>query len=121
MGRQDLVDRLIELGRAAREEGVEPLERSAADLASLVVGQRLSMPMLCMTDGGTYRAVWKGEGWQAAIHFLGDARVDFVIAHSLENIADRNYGRSTLGAIKRYLKALGLWSKMCAAQEELRP
>jgi hypothetical protein len=63
--------------------------------------------------------MWKGEGWQAAIHFLGDARVNFVIAHSVSDAPDRNYGSSTIGPIKRYLKALGLWSRMLAAQEEV--
>ncbi|MCS4088946.1 hypothetical protein [Rhizobium sp. BK176] len=118
MGRQDLVDRITELGQDAKEEEVEPSGRSAADLASLVVGQRLVRPMLSMTDGGTYRAMWKGEGWQAAIHFLGDARVNFVVAHSVGGKLDRNYGSSAIGPIKRYLKALKLWEKMRASREE---
>jgi hypothetical protein len=117
VGRQDLVDRLTELGGVAQEEGIEPSARSAADLASLVVGQCLAKPMLSMTDEGTYRAMWKGDGWQAAIHFLGEARVNFMIASSVGDSHDRNYGTATIGAIKRYLKGLGLWSKMRAGQE----
>jgi hypothetical protein len=120
MGRRDLVDRLIELNRDAREDGTEASAKSAADLAAFVVGQRLAKPMLSLTDGGTYRGVWKGEGWQAAIHFLGDARVNFVIANAVGDRPDRNYGSSTLGAIRRYLKALELWSKMRAAEVQVQ-
>ncbi|MBY3433848.1 hypothetical protein HFN89_06765 [Rhizobium laguerreae] len=97
---------------------MEPSHKSAADLAALVVGQRLGRPMLSLTDEGTFRGVWKGDGWQVALHFLGGARVNFVIAHSLGGVPDANYGSSTLDSIKLYLRVLGLSEKMRAAQGE---
>lgn len=108
----DLVSRIGELERLSAEDGVRVSRASAADFLCLAVAHRLARPALSVTDGGTFRAVWKGEEWQAGLHFLGGGQINFVVTNSVGGKVDRNYGRSAMGPIRRYLKAVGVWHRM---------
>lgn len=108
----DLVSRIAELERLSVEDGVSVSRSSVADFLCLTVAHRLSRPALSVTDGGTLRAVWKGEAWQAGLHFLGAGQLNFVVTNSVYGEGGRNYGRSAVGPMRRYLKVVGIWPHM---------
>lgn len=112
----DLVARIGELEHLSAEDGVSVSRASVADFLCLTVAHRLSRPALSITDGGTLRAVWKGDEWQVGLHFLGAGQLNFVVTNSVGGESGQNYGRSAVGPMRRYLKTVGIWSHMRVAR-----
>jgi hypothetical protein len=112
---QRLLARLKFLNEEAVDDGIKPSSDSRNDLLSFYVENRIDkVPSVFLLENGNFRAVWKEDGAQIGIQFLGSDTGQFVALRNEKKKQHHVIGVEGFAEIRRVVSALqidGLWFK----------
>ena len=106
-------ERINHLISAAKEEGINPLQRSLNEFARFI--QYIAYPMnvgsLFLLDDGTFSAVWRNDLWRLNLRFFVDGTIKYVLLNRASNQVSGDTGLlSNLRAFDELSEKHGLQS-----------